>query len=581
MGIPLQTFLLQFGTEGLAECAAEISKTEKEIDRLEKKEKELRETIKKGGEEAEKAEAELKKITKSLKEQKEHLTKLQHSWQGTLLKIKETAAVATKIIGSFAALGKAIKQTMQYAADASALATMAEQAGTTVDKFQDLRNAVKRYGGSTEDAAASLAMFNDALKDIKNGGDGGGLKEISAKYRISTNTADANEFFENIAAKMDTLKSQAEKNDLGKALGLDEATIKLLSGGLENYRKELEKVNKYKVFTKEDIERSRDFEMTMRDISMGASAIGANLAQLLLPALTYIAKQIRTVIDFFVEHAPFIKMVLTGIGLTLIPFIIKGIGGIGKALFALLKNPVLAIIAGAILLISLLLDDLYAWLSGGEARFGAIWKALFGPVEEAREKFKQFYEGIKVLIEMVGQFCKGVATAIGFIVTQSVKFLKRLWDTIPDPIKKFIGNGLKTVIKLSPVGMIGAAAKGIYELGGKKQAKKHKTGLDYVPYNGYMAELHEGESVLTKGEANVWRSLLNAKQAVAATSNVPFASIPQGVISNAYNNANSTKSINIGDITIQTAATNAEGIASELAQSIKRAIINLDDGMLA
>lgn len=31
------------------------------------------------------------------------------------------------------------------------------------------------------------------------------------------------------------------------------------------------------------------------------------------------------------------------------------------------------------------------------------------------------------------------------------------------------------------------------------------TGLDYVPYNGFRAELHEGESVLTKAEAADWR----------------------------------------------------------------------------
>lgn len=31
------------------------------------------------------------------------------------------------------------------------------------------------------------------------------------------------------------------------------------------------------------------------------------------------------------------------------------------------------------------------------------------------------------------------------------------------------------------------------------------TGLDYVPHNGFRAELHEGEAVLTKAEAADWR----------------------------------------------------------------------------
>lgn len=36
-------------------------------------------------------------------------------------------------------------------------------------------------------------------------------------------------------------------------------------------------------------------------------------------------------------------------------------------------------------------------------------------------------------------------------------------------------------------------------------APGHATGLDYVPYNNYMARLHEGEAVLTKAEATLWR----------------------------------------------------------------------------
>lgn len=36
--------------------------------------------------------------------------------------------------------------------------------------------------------------------------------------------------------------------------------------------------------------------------------------------------------------------------------------------------------------------------------------------------------------------------------------------------------------------------------------KSHATGLDYVPYNNYATRLHEGEAVLTKAEASLWRS---------------------------------------------------------------------------
>lgn len=40
----------------------------------------------------------------------------------------------------------------------------------------------------------------------------------------------------------------------------------------------------------------------------------------------------------------------------------------------------------------------------------------------------------------------------------------------------------------------------------------HASGLDYVPYDDYIARLHQGEMVLTKNEANMWRSGQSGQQ---------------------------------------------------------------------
>ena len=41
----------------------------------------------------------------------------------------------------------------------------------------------------------------------------------------------------------------------------------------------------------------------------------------------------------------------------------------------------------------------------------------------------------------------------------------------------------------------------------------HALGLDYVPYDGYLAELHQGETVLTADEAAIWRNFTGADSA--------------------------------------------------------------------
>ena len=41
---------------------------------------------------------------------------------------------------------------------------------------------------------------------------------------------------------------------------------------------------------------------------------------------------------------------------------------------------------------------------------------------------------------------------------------------------------------------------------------EHETGLDYVPYDGYLAGLHEGEGILTAEENRIWQRFKNGQE---------------------------------------------------------------------
>ena len=330
--------------------------------------------------------------------------------------------------------------------------------------------------------------------------------------------------------------------------------------------------NKYQIYTRDDVNNAKEYEQVMRDIRMGGAAISANLSRMLLPALIAINKIVRNVVDFFVGHSTLIK-VLAGIaGIT------AGIWGItkviqfaanpairtmGRALWASLA-PILPVIIGVTALIAglaLIIEDLIVWVNGGESAFGDLWSEIFGGVEGAKQLFN----------DLIGVF-------------------KELWD-IAKPILKglteLVLKGIYYALK-GTVQVLAAVVKGIRALTGKKVDVdanvngSHANGLDYVPFDGYIAKLHKGERVQTADEANDWRSgLLAAKRAVNFTASYPLNAIPSGAVSNAYTTSSSNRTINIGDITIQTQATNAQGIAVDLASYIKQAVISLDDGMLA
>lgn len=67
-----------------------------------------------------------------------------------------------------------------------------------------------------------------------------------------------------------------------------------------------------------------------------------------------------------------------------------------------------------------------------------------------------------------------------------------------------------------------------------KQAKtdgSFATGLDYVPYDGYIAELHKGEAILTSAEASSWRSGSGSDVDFTEIANVVSGAIKSGMSS--------------------------------------------------
>lgn len=80
--------------------------------------------------------------------------------------------------------------------------------------------------------------------------------------------------------------------------------------------------------------------------------------------------------------------------------------------------------------------------------------------------------------------------------------MKQKWNEV----KEFFKNPIKGVVSIVQKG---ATALGNVMSGGGAKAKvpSHATGLDYVPYDNYLANLHEGEIILTKSAANAYRDL--------------------------------------------------------------------------
>lgn len=168
-----------------------------------------------------------------------------------------------------------------------------------------------------------------------------------------------------------------------------------------------------------------------------------------------------------------------------------------------------------------LADFREAYDEGGQAAFEALAHRLGDgdPMAELTYKLEN-----DVTCEQAGQDLVDRAANAVIKQVESASF-----DTAGEnAVNKFIaGMNLKKGEAEAAAGAIAASAAGamIGATGGGSGGSKRAGGLDYVPYDGYPAILHRGESVLTKAEAEDWRRGTPNAAGITIVQNIQ--SVPQ------------------------------------------------------
>ena len=288
-----------------------------------------------------------------------------------------------------------VNRTMNFASKAEEMSFLAQNTGLAAEKFQALAIAAENYGGSAEGIAGSLQGLNTNLNNMRFGRGGGGVEDAAITYGINlygkNGLATADELLMNVAKRFESLNSM-QQIDLGQRLGLDEGTIRLLQTGVANVQAELERGRKYSLFTKEDIENSRKFERTMRDIKLGLAQIFGVVARSLLPSFISLGDKIREVIDFTLDNATAIKGFFLALSSIFAALAVKSV--IAFAPLYLLLG-----LAGSF---GLVLADLEAMLRGGKSVVGDFKDSLSNLWDDKKGKdFFESFDFVKLMKNLI------------------------------------------------------------------------------------------------------------------------------------------------------------------------------------
>lgn len=137
--------------------------------------------------------------------------------------------------------------------------------------------------------------------------------------------------------------------------------------------------------------------------------------------------------------------------------------------------------------------------------FSVIDGVLTGDFSKAWEGIKEIFGSVFSFFTGVGnKVVEGIKSGISAVWDGLVSFVQGLWD------------GIKGIFTIN--------ASDVKDNTGGGTAGSHAGGLDYVPYNNYVANLHRGEMVLTSAEATEYRKG-NANAAGGMTFNIDINGI--------------------------------------------------------
>lgn len=402
--------------------------------------------------------------------------------------------------------------------------------GIAVEQVQALDNATRISGGSVDSMRGTVAELNKQMRGLYPVNPFAiiGVRATDSHNRIKPMTT----LLEEVAGRMEGM-DKARQLDIGKKLGFDESTIFLLQKGRTELSKIFEEQKRLGILTREDTKISRAMNEAWVKMGIAFRTAAAPISRVLLPALTWIADKLTDLSIWVRRNEDFLKNFFISIGVIISTMLLPTMWSLAVATVA--ATWPLMLIGAAILFVSAtiaaLIDDYKVWKEGGKSAFNETWRVAeraFNGMMSAAKEFVDFmkplFNGLSIFLQGVNNYVLGIFTGnfgkMTDATNEMVDGLKNIWEGYKDYLFDIM-SGIVDYIT---------------------------DKMSFVP--GLFKKIGSLFGGGDKGKA-------------------PGGLRPSAITNNSQMLTNSSN-VNIGNITIQSNATNAKEMGMELVESIKR-----------
>lgn len=379
----------------------------------------------------------------------------------------KTAAQATGLVVAAMFVKSGITQ---FVSQAQELGNLSRSVRENAEDLQAWGEAVKREGGTVEGFNSTVKKLSDDLMSIPlTGGNSpllGGLTRLGVQFRnLDGSMRKPLAVLKDLSARFQGM-SAAQSLAIGKKLGLDEATIRLLQKGRKGLDELLVKYKELGVMSNQDIKTGERLKKMFQDYQQVITALGLRFIRFFLPAAEKVSQWLTTAAKWIQQHGRIVEAAILGISLAIS-------GYLAPALLKLAFNPVVLGLTAIAAVIALVIEDILAFREGAESVTGDVinyFKNLWNGIVFVKDAIVALWEQF-TKIPVVSQALDAILLplkAIKTVVEWLIDGIKQLWDLLDVDI----GDSLKSATdwlldKINPFSFIGKGADFLAEIGSK------------------------------------------------------------------------------------------------------------------
>lgn len=409
-------------------------------------------------------------------------------------------------LATAAAASKTMSMAVARAGEIKALDDLSVKMGASITQTDALARSIVGLGGSTGQAQADLNSLADSMRERN-------IKPMEGMLKLSDQLAGMN-------------YDQATKTL--KNYGITErSTVELLRKGSGEVRRMMLAQEKNGAITQEAADKARAFNQSLNNLKQVSSDAANRFAQFLMPALTKVIDFLAKAGKWAVENKTFVIAFFAGVAGIITTMFLPAMLAAAAATIAA-TWPFIAIglaIGAAAAMFALIYDDIMNFIDGNDSLIGQIINDF--PI--IGEIINFIVDGIKIAFAAAGMAADALWGGFKAMAEGIVGVFQWLWGAV----KAYIG-------------FITGAVEKVAAIAGK--------------IGGWIGD-KLGFS------ADVQGSVSEAKNQTGAAA----ANSANAMTSSAINNqrtSNIESNLTIGQVTVETQATDAAGVSAGLSDSL-------------